>query len=99
MANVAVLDAGVALAWFIYPPSVRKEYALRVLAAYRKEEIRFIVPDIFFIEVPYVLMKAMNKGAITKQNAAQGARFIDLVTNDVVPSRMSVINALERAFK
>ena len=48
MANVAVLDAGVALAWFIDPPSVRKEYALRVLAVYRKEEIRFIVPDFFY---------------------------------------------------
>ena len=97
MAELAVLDAGVALAWFIDPPSERRDYAMTALKEYRGGNLRFIVPDIFFVEVPYVLLKAMHKSIITADSVAQAARFIDLMTSDVVPSSVSVQDAIQRA--
>ncbi|MBC3878776.1 type II toxin-antitoxin system VapC family toxin [Undibacterium sp. FT79W] len=99
MAETVVLDAGVALAWFIDPVGERADYASALLEAYKKNEIRFIVPDIFFVEVPYVLMKAVSKGNISKETMAQAARFIDLVTSDVVPSNMSIEENIDKAMK
>lgn len=97
MPDVAVIDAGIALAWFLDPPGERREYALSVLKAYQSGRLRFIVPDIFFVEVPYSLMKAHSKERISDAAMAQAARFIDVMTTDVVPTSFSVEAAIARA--
>ncbi|MBC3930359.1 type II toxin-antitoxin system VapC family toxin [Undibacterium curvum] len=99
MAEVVVLDAGVALAWFIDPIGERQEYAAALLEAVKKNKVSFIVPDIFFVEVPYVLMKAFNKNKISQTTLNQAARFIDLVTADVVPSNLSIEENIQKALK
>ncbi|HTD06243.1 type II toxin-antitoxin system VapC family toxin [Undibacterium sp.] len=99
MSEVVVIDAGVALAWFIDPPGERKDYALSVLRAFQKQQITFIVPDIFFVEVPYALLKAKNKGLISESTVAQAARFIDVMTTDIVPSSYSIEESINRAVR
>lgn len=97
MSDVAVIDAGIALSWFLDPPGERREYALSVLKAYQANQLRFIVPDIFFVEVPYSLMKAHSKDRISDAIMAQAARFIDVMTTDVVPTSFSIEAAIARA--
>lgn len=97
MSDVAVIDAGIALSWFLDPPGERREYALSVLKAYQANHLRFIVPDIFFVEVPYSLMKAHSKERISDATMTQAARFIDVMTTDVVPTSFSIEAAIARA--
>ncbi|MCU6435174.1 type II toxin-antitoxin system VapC family toxin [Undibacterium sp. Jales W-56] len=97
MVDVVVLDAGIALAWFIDPPGKRLDYAISLLDAYKRGKVRFIVPDIFFVEVPYVLLKAQHQGRISAAHVDQAARFIDLMTTDVVPSTMSIQESIKKA--
>lgn len=97
MSDVAVIDAGIALSWFLDPPGERREYALSVLKAYQVGELRFIVPDIFFVEVPYALMKANSKDRLSDVAMSQAARFIDVMTTDVVPTSFSVVESIARA--
>lgn len=99
MPEVAVIDAGVALSWFVDAPGPQRDYALSVLKAYHRNQLQFVVPDVFFVEVPYALMKARNKRGIPDSTIWQAARFIDIMTTSIVPNSMSVEKALIRSLQ
>jgi predicted nucleic acid-binding protein len=65
-----VLDASVAAKW-VLPRAGEPlaEEALVLLAAYRAGEVRFIVPDLFWVELANVLWKSVRLGRLSKSTA------------------------------
>ena len=66
-----VLDAGIAAKWFL--PSGGEplaEQAVRLLQRYASDEVRFIVPDLFWTEFGNILWKAVRQGRIPGPSAS-----------------------------
>jgi predicted nucleic acid-binding protein len=93
-----IVDASVAVKWCL--PSHREELvaeAEELLASSRREEVRFLVPDLFWVELGNALWKAVRRGEISRDNAAAAISFVrdlDIVT---VPSLDLVPEALKLA--
>jgi predicted nucleic acid-binding protein len=92
-----VVDASVAVKWCL--PSVREELAAEaeaLLASSRREEVRFFVPDLFWIELANALWKAVRRNAISPSNAALAISFmrdLDIATLhsvDIVPQALDL---------
>jgi len=57
-----VLDASVAAKWWLPGPREQlREEALTLLQRYARGEIRFIVPDLFWLELGNILWKAVRQ--------------------------------------
>jgi predicted nucleic acid-binding protein len=67
--NLLVLDASVAVKWFLLSEEPGKIQALGLLARYRAKEFELVVPDLFWAEFGNVLLKATRQGRCT---AAEG---------------------------
>lgn len=87
-----VVDASVAVKWCL--PSVRQELAAEaeeLLASSRREEVRFLVPDLFWIELANALWKALRRNEISSSHAASAMSFMrdlgiaTLHSMDIVP--------------
>jgi predicted nucleic acid-binding protein len=66
----AVVDASVAVKWCM--PAPEEELvpeAVELLASYRSGETRFLVPDLFWVEVANALWKAVRREKISKEFA------------------------------
>lgn len=60
--TAVVLDASVAAKWWLPAPSEPlREEALTLLERYANGEIRFIVPDLFWLELGNILWKAVRQ--------------------------------------
>jgi predicted nucleic acid-binding protein len=65
-----VVDASVAVKWFL--PAIGEtlaDEAMALLARYTKEDARFLVPDLFWVECASVAWKAVRKGRLPKVSA------------------------------
>jgi predicted nucleic acid-binding protein len=65
-----VIDASVAAKWFL--PAQGEplgDEAFALLGRYAREEVRFIVPDLFWAELGNLLWKAVRRGRCTKTAA------------------------------
>lgn len=92
-----VVDASVAVKWCL--PSVREELvaeAEELLASSRRDEIRFLVPDLFWVELANALWKAVRRGEVSADNAASAISFVrdldiaTLASVDLVPQALDL---------
>jgi predicted nucleic acid-binding protein len=95
-----VLDAGVAAKWLL-PASDEPlaHEALALLRRYTRDEVRFLVPDLFWSELANVLWKAVRKqrcSARTAESALARAIELGLLT---VPCLGLLENALSIALR
>ena len=70
--TLLVLDANVAAKWFLPAKSEPlADEAFTLLGKYAKDEIRFIVPDLFWVEFANVMWKAVRLGRLPKVSAGE----------------------------
>ena len=70
--TLLVLDANVAAKWFLPAKSEPlTDEAFTLLGKYAKDEIRFIVPDLFWVEFTNVMWKAVRIGRFPKVSAGE----------------------------
>jgi predicted nucleic acid-binding protein len=94
--NVLVVDASVAAKWFL--PDTGEplaDEAFSLLDRYKKEEVRFIVPDLFWAEMANIVWKAIRTGRLSPSS---GKAAIELLTERNFPSVPS-LKLLDRAFQ
>jgi predicted nucleic acid-binding protein len=97
--NRFVLDASVALKWFL--PSSNEllgTESLRLLRQYAKGEIDFLVPDIFWAEVGNVLWKGSRQRRWSRETAERIAAEMKSQNFPTVPSLALTAEALKIAF-
>ena len=93
-----VVDASVAVKWCL--PSLREELvaqAEELLASSRREEVQFLVPDLFWVELANALWKAVRRNEISSNNAASAISFVRDLDIATVPSIDIVPQALDLA--
>jgi predicted nucleic acid-binding protein len=92
-----VVDAGVAVKWCL--PSLREELAAEaeeLLESSRRNQVRFLVPDLFWVEVANALWKAVRRNEISSNNAVAAMSFLrdldiaTLPTRDIVPPALDL---------
>ena len=97
MTNV-VVDASVAVKWCL--PSLREELvteAEELLDSSRREEIQFLVPDLFWVELANALWKAVRRSEISANDAESAISFVRDLDIATLPSLDLVPNALTLA--
>ena len=92
--NHLVLDASVAVKWFLLSEEPWKIQALGLLDRYRAEEFEVVVPDLFWAEFGNVLLKATRQGRCTATEAEESLGRMKALGIPTVPSAA----LLERAF-
>jgi predicted nucleic acid-binding protein len=93
-----VVDASVAVKWCL--PSVREELvaeAEELLESSRRDQVRFLVPDLFWVEVANALWKAVRRNEISPNNAAAAMSFLRDLDVATLPSIDTVPQALDLA--
>jgi predicted nucleic acid-binding protein len=73
--------------WWL--PAAREEFVLQaeaLLASYRREEIRFLVPDLFWVEVANALWKAARRTEISSDDAVSAMSLVRDLDIPTVPS-------------
>ena len=93
-----VIDASVAAKWFL--PAAGEplsEVAAELLQRYVRDEVRFLVPDLFWAELANVLWKAARQGRCTKAAAQQAVTAMQKRNLPTVPSQMLLDQALALA--
>lgn len=97
MTNV-VVDASVAVKWCL--PTHPEEFvaqAEELLASSRRDEIRFLVPDLFWVELANALGKAVRRGELSADDAVSAISFVRDLDITTVPSLDLVPEALNLA--
>jgi predicted nucleic acid-binding protein len=91
-----VLDASVAVKWFVPPPAEPyREEALNLLRAYNDGKFDIVVPDLFWAEIANFLWKAARSGRCTPTEASASLAAVIEYNFDTVPS----ISLLRGAFE
>jgi predicted nucleic acid-binding protein len=93
-----VVDASVAVKWCL--PSPREELvaeAEELLVSSRRDEVRFLVPDLFWVELANALWKAVRRGEMSSGNAAAAMSFLRDLGIATFPSIDIVPQALDLA--
>jgi predicted nucleic acid-binding protein len=93
--NSAVVDASVAVKWWL--PSRREELvaeAEELLAASLRNEIQFLVPDLFWVELANALWKAVRSAEISSDDAVAAMSFVRDLDITTIPSFDLVPQAL-----
>jgi predicted nucleic acid-binding protein len=72
-----VLDASVAVKWFLPPAHERlTEEALELLKKFVQAEVRFIIPDLFWAEIASAFWKAIRLGRFDKTSARGALSYL-----------------------
>ena len=82
-----VVYARVAVKWCL--PAEQEEFVLQaeeLLASYRRNEIRFVVPDLFWVEIANALWKAVRRGKISTENANAAMSLVGDLDIPTIPS-------------
>ncbi len=93
--SLVVVDASVAVKWFL--PEVGEPLAapaLALLDKYDNEEVRFVVPDLFYVETASAIWKAVRTGRVPP---AFGEQALVLLTQRKFPTVPS-LKLLDKAF-
>ena len=94
--SLVVVDANVAAKWFL--PEDREALvseALALLDKYDREEVQFVVPDLFYVETASAIWKAVRAGRVSR---AFGDQALDLLTQREFPTVPS-LKFLDSAFE
>ena len=96
--SLIVLDASVAVKWFL-PEKVETlaTEALTLLDRCGKNELRIIVPDLFWVEFASVLWKAIRRGNFPKASADAALASLKRFDFPTVPSLKLLDSAFEIA--
>ena len=97
--SLYVIDASVAAKWFL--PAAGEplsEEAAGWLRRYVKDEVRFVLPDLFWAELANVLWKAARQGRCTKMTARRAVTAMQEFNLPTVPSQLLLDEALALAF-
>jgi predicted nucleic acid-binding protein len=99
-----VLDASVAVKWFLSPKDeLLTLEALALLRKYVQKEVRFIIPDLFWAEIASAFWKAIRLGRFDKSSAAEALTYLgscDLPTYSsatLLHRAFDIANAYERS--
>ena len=82
-----VVDASVAVKWCL--PAEQEDFVLQaeeLLASYRRNEIRFLVPDLFWVELANALWKAVRRGKISAEMAISAMSLVRDLGIPIIPS-------------
>ena len=94
--SLVVVDASVAAKWFLPEKGeTLVDQALALLNKYDKGEVRFVVPDLFYVEIANAIWKTVRAGRVSQ---AFGDRALGLLTQRefaTVPS----LKLLDEAFQ
>ena len=94
--SLVVVDASVAAKWFL--PEDRESLvteALALLDEYDREEVRFVVPDLFYVETASAIWKAVRAGRVSRAFGDQALVLLTQREFATVPS----LKLLDRAFQ
>jgi predicted nucleic acid-binding protein len=86
--NAAVVDASVGVKWFL--PDNDEELASEageLLSLYEEGAIRFVVPDLFYIEIASAILKAVRIGRVSRYFADQAMLLLSAREFPTVLSR------------
>jgi predicted nucleic acid-binding protein len=84
--SLLVLDASVAVKWFLLAEEPFKDRAMQLLARSQDGTIDFVIPDLFWVELGNVLCKAVRQGRATAPDAQESLRRARSLELLVVPS-------------
>jgi predicted nucleic acid-binding protein len=76
--SLVVVDASVAVKWFL--PGIEEplaEQAAALLDSYDQNQTRFVVPDLFYVEIAGAIWKAVRAGRVSRMI---GSRALALLT-------------------
>jgi predicted nucleic acid-binding protein len=91
-----VLDASVAVKWFLSPKDERlTAEALALLRSYVQKEVQFIIPDLFWAEIASAFWKAIRLGRFDKTSAQVALSYLG--SCDL--RAYSTLGLLDRAFE
>lgn len=102
--NLLVLDAGVAVKWFLLADEPLKDRALQLLARSQDGTIDFVIPDLFWAELGNVLCKAVRQGRSTPADAEESlrrAKRLELTafpSEDLAESAFAIAQTHKRSF-
>lgn len=81
--TLLVLDASVAVKWFLLSAEPLKAEARALLARRMEGEIEFVVPDLFWAELGNILWKAARQARCTP---TQAGRFLERAKEEDFPT-------------
>ncbi|HTC63357.1 MAG TPA: type II toxin-antitoxin system VapC family toxin [Candidatus Saccharimonadales bacterium] len=91
-----VLDASVAVKWFLSPKNERlTAEALELLRRYVQKEVQFIIPDLFWAEIASAFWKAVRLGRFEKTSAQQALCYLGRCDLPIYSS----VTLLDRTFE
>ena len=94
--SLVVVDASVAVKWFLPENGeALADQALALLDKYDKQEVRFVVPDMFYVETASAIWKAVRVGRVPR---AFGDQALVLLTQRRFPTVPS-LKLLDKAFQ
>jgi predicted nucleic acid-binding protein len=94
--SLVVVDANVAAKWFLPGNSeTLTDQAFSLLDRYTKQEVRFIVPDLFWVEFANVMWKAVRLGRFSRSSGRAALAALLQYDFPTAPS----LNLLESAFQ
>lgn len=94
--NPIVVDASVAAKWFLpRNGEALADQALALLDKYDNQEIQFVVPDFFYVEIANAIWKAVRARRVPREF---GDQALELLTQREFPTVPS-LKLLDRAFQ
>jgi predicted nucleic acid-binding protein len=94
--SLLVVDASVAAKWYL--PESREELtdqALALLNKYEKNEVQFVVPDLFYAEIASAIWKAVRGGRVSRAFGDQALVLLTQREFATIPS----LKLLDQAFQ
>ena len=102
--TTVVLDASVAVKWVLpLQGEPLAQEALELLRRYAREEVRFVVPDIFWAEFGNVAWKAVRLGRWKADEAQRAIRamcereFPTVSSKELLPAAFVIANGFQRS--
>lgn len=94
--SLVVVDASVAVKWFLPENGeVLADQAFALLNKYEKNEVQFVVPDLFYVEIASAIWKAVRVGRVPRAYGDQALLLLFQREFTTVPS----LKLLEQAFR
>jgi predicted nucleic acid-binding protein len=98
-----VVDASVGVKWFL--PSEREpfaEEAAKLLHAYARNQVNFLIPDIFWAEIANAAWKAARRGELSAANATStvsniaALRIPSISSSELLSQALAIALAFDR---
>jgi predicted nucleic acid-binding protein len=96
--SLVVVDASVAVKWYLPENGeALADQALALLDKYDKQEVQFVVPDLFYVEIASAIRKAVRVGRVPRAFGDQALLLLTQREFPTVPSRKLLDSAFQIA--